>query len=374
METRANFVLIGIFTLAVVVGVFGFVYWFQNIGGAGERAFYRLQFEGSVSGLGVGGSVLFNGIRVGEVINLKLNPEHPEQVTATVSIDKSVAMRPDTQVGLEFRGLTGIAAVALKGGSPSSPPLAGNKDNPPLLIAPPGATQDLTQAARDALRRLDEILTDNAKPLHTAISGLGTFADMLGRNSDRLEGVIGGLERLTGADAPKQPPSVYDLTAPTTFPPFNKPVKAQLIVPDPAAILVFDTQKILIRSASGTYSNVENAQWADNLPKLMQAKIVQSFENAHQLRAVSRPIEQLTADYRLELGIRSFQISPEPTPTAVVEFSARLVNEKGSVTNARIFNVSMQAKSTQGPEAVAALNEAFSKAAEELVVWTVGLI
>ena len=49
METRANYVLIGAFTLAVVVGIFGFVYWFQNIGGTGERLFYRVQFEGSVS-------------------------------------------------------------------------------------------------------------------------------------------------------------------------------------------------------------------------------------------------------------------------------------------------------------------------------------
>ena len=74
METRANYVLIGAFTLAVVLGVFGFIYWFQNIGGSGERAFYRVQFEGSVSGLRTGASVLFNGIKVGEVTELKLDP------------------------------------------------------------------------------------------------------------------------------------------------------------------------------------------------------------------------------------------------------------------------------------------------------------
>ena len=92
METKANYVLIGVFTLAVVVGVFGFVYWFQNIGGTGERAFYRVVFDGSVSGLRTGGSVLYNGIRVGEVTGLKLDPEKPQQVTATLSIDKSVAV------------------------------------------------------------------------------------------------------------------------------------------------------------------------------------------------------------------------------------------------------------------------------------------
>ena len=120
-----------------------------------------------------------------------------------------------------------------------------------------------------------------------------------------------------------------------------------MMVPDPTSILVFDTQNILIRSAAGTYSTVENAKWADNLPKLMQAKIVQSFENAHQLSSVSRPIDQLEAKYKLELSIRNFQISLEPKPTAEVEFSARLVSDKGAVADARIFKMSVPAESTQ---------------------------
>ncbi|HEY5167299.1 MAG TPA: MlaD family protein [Pseudolabrys sp.] len=198
METRANYVLIGLFTLAVVVGVFGFVYWFQNIGGAGERAFYRVQFDGSVSGLRTGASVLFNGIRVGEVTDLKLNPERPQQVTATISIDKLVAVRPDTQVGLEFQGLTGIAALALKGGSQSSPPLAGNKTNPPLLVAPPGATQDVTQAARDAMRRLDDFIAENQKSFHGALENIDKFSGALARNSERIDKITEGLQNLTG--------------------------------------------------------------------------------------------------------------------------------------------------------------------------------
>ena len=116
METRANYVLIGAFTLAVIVGVFGFVYWFQNIGGTGERAFYRVVFDGSVSGLRTGASVLFNGIRVGEVTGLSLDPKRPKQVVARISVDKGVAIRADTEIGLEFQGLTGISALSLKGG------------------------------------------------------------------------------------------------------------------------------------------------------------------------------------------------------------------------------------------------------------------
>jgi len=120
-----------------VLGVFGFVYWFQNIGGAGERAYYSVVFDGSVSGLRTGATVLFNGIRVGEVTSLKLNPKHPKQVVAVIAIEKKVAVRRDTEVGLEFQGLTGIASVSLKGGTPAAPVLEGSKDNPPEFAAAP---------------------------------------------------------------------------------------------------------------------------------------------------------------------------------------------------------------------------------------------
>jgi phospholipid/cholesterol/gamma-HCH transport system substrate-binding protein len=198
METRANYMVIGLFTLAVVFGVFGFVYWFQNIGSTGERAVYRVAFEGSVSGLRTGGSVLFNGIRVGEVTGLQLDPRKPQQVVATIAIDKSVAVRPDTQIGMEFQGLTGIAALALKGGNPASPALVGNKDNPPLLAASPNATADVTQAARDVLRKVDDFISENQKAFKSAVENIDKFSGALARNSDKIDNITTGLQNLTG--------------------------------------------------------------------------------------------------------------------------------------------------------------------------------
>ena len=197
---------------------------------------------------------------------------------------------------------------------------------------------------------------------------------MLGRNSQRVEGLIGGLESLTGTGTPKPGPAIYDLASATTFPQIDKPIKAQLIVPDPNAIILFDSQKILLRNGEGTYTNINNAQWADNLPKLVQARIVQSFENARQLTAVSRPLDQLNAQYRLELTIRSFQLTLEPSPKAVVDVTARLVSDKGAIAGARVFTASIAAKSAEASDAVAALNEAFSKVAGEIVGWTAGTI
>ena len=201
METRANYILIGAFTLAVIVGVFGFVYWFQNIGGTGERAFYRVVFDGSVSGLRTGASVLFNGIRVGEVTGLSLDPKRPKQVVTRISVDKSVAIRADTEIGLEFQGLTGISALSLKGGDPNKPPLVGAvniKDDGPLLTAPPGATQDVTQAARDALRKVQEFIEDNQKVFKSTLANIDAFSAALARNSERVDHIAAGLENLTG--------------------------------------------------------------------------------------------------------------------------------------------------------------------------------
>jgi phospholipid/cholesterol/gamma-HCH transport system substrate-binding protein len=373
MEIHARYTLIGSFVLAFALGMFGFVYWIQNTGGLGQRATYQIRFGQPVSGLTIGSSVLFNGIRAGAITDLQLDPQDPKRLTVSIAVDPATPIRSDTQVDVTYQGLTGAPAIALKGGEASAPALTAQDHQPPVLVAGPGVGQNLTEAARATLRNIDDLVANNSKDLHTAISGFSAFADMLGRNSKRLEDIIGGLEKLTGGGE-KKPVAVYDLAAAREFPGLVKTIKQQMVVPDPSSILTFDTQKILIRTAAGTYSSVENAQWADNLPKLMQARILQSFENAQQLSAVSRPLDQLEGAYRLELGIRNFQIALAPTPTAVVEFSARVLDDKGKVMGARLFNVSVPAKSAQAPDAVAALDAAFSKAAQELVVWTVGVL
>lgn len=373
MEIRARYVLIGSFVLAFTLGIFSFVYWIKNTGGLGQRTAYQVRFEQPVAGLTVGSSVLFNGVRVGAITDLKLDPQDPKRLTVWISIDPATPVRSDTQVDVTYQGLTGAPAIALKGGEANAPPLTAQDHQAPMLVAGEGIGQNLTEAARATLHNIDTILADNSKDLHTAISGISTFADMLGRNSKRLEGIIGGLEKMTGAGE-KKPVSVYDLTAAKQFPGLDKTIKQQMVVPDPSSILAFDTQKILIRTASGTLSNVEDAQWADTLPKLMQARVLQSFENAHQISAVSRPIDQIEGAYRLELGIRNFQITLMPAPTAVVEFSARVLDGKGNVVGARMFDATVPAKSTDGADSIAALDTAFTKAATDLVVWTVGIL
>ena len=370
METTAKYRLMGAFTLAAVLGVFAFVYWLNHAGGLGQRSTYQVQFRGPVPGLRPGAAVQFNGIRVGEVTDLRLDDKAPQQVMAAISVDAATPIRLDTQVSLDFQGLMGVTSIALKGGAPDSPNLTGS---PPLLVAEASAGSDLTSTAKEALQRLGGILADNSESLHSTISSLSTFTGALAKNSDRIDGIVAGLERMTGADAIKNAVMSFDLAAPRTFPPFDKADGAPLAVAEPTALIVLDTQKMIVRSASGARTQIQgNAQWADSLPKLIQAKIVQAFENATSLAMIARTGDNLSADRQLLLDIRSFDLVTAEKPKALVEFAARIVADGNRVVDARTFSATAPAAATDGPAAAAALNVAFGHAATELVVWAQG--
>jgi phospholipid/cholesterol/gamma-HCH transport system substrate-binding protein len=369
METRAPYALIGLFVLAVIVAVFGFVYWLHNTGGLAERAYYRVRFQHSVSGMLVGAAVLFNGIRVGEVTDLKLDPDNPQRITATVGVAIDTPVRADTKAGIDFQGLTGVAVVTLNGGDPKAPKLAATGREPPIIEADPMAWQTMTQAARTVLQRFDALLSDNADAVKSAIANINKFSDALARNSDRVDGILKGLERMTGGGPQPAPPAIYDLTAPRAFPPRDKISDAQLTVAEPTTLLMLDTQKILVRPGVPESPTFADAKWADNLPKLIQAKVIQSLENSRYFKAVTRHAEDLNAEYRLMMELRTFQISTEPETAADIEFSAKIVGENGQIQDSRVFRATVPTKVTDAAAAAAALDQAFGKVASELVTW-----
>ena len=214
METTAKYRLMGAFTLATVIGLFGFVYWLNNVAGLTERRIYQIRFQGAVPGSRPGAAVQFNGIRVGEVTDLRLDAQMPQRVTATIAIDSTTPVRVDTQVGLDFQGLMGVTSVTLKGGASEAPRLVAAEGGLPLLIADASAGADLSTTAREALRRLDAMLADNADALRGTMSNFNTFTGALARNSDRIDGIVAGLERMTGGGDSKGPAQSFDLTAP----------------------------------------------------------------------------------------------------------------------------------------------------------------
>jgi len=365
METRAPFIIIGAFVLAAIGAVFGFVYWLNNAAGLGKRSVYHVEFDGSVSGLLVGASVLFNGIKVGEVIALTLAPDRPRQVDATVAVAQNTPVRKDTKVGLEFQGLTGVPVIALEGGkeTTSSEPVS-------VLTAEPGAGLSMTQAARDALRRVDSVLSENAEPLHATIANLQTFSDGLAKNTPRLDGIIAGVERMTGATpAPRK--IIYDLRSVDEFPQPRTAMRTQLVIPEPTAVVMFQTQRFLF--APGTeIAGFDDAQWSDSLPALVQAKLLQSFENYDIAHPPLR--DAADADRRLLIDIRDFEIRNGTEPRAELGFSAKLIDKSGHVIAARLFKGSKTLDGKEPIDAVAAFNSTFASVVQELVVWTASSI
>jgi phospholipid/cholesterol/gamma-HCH transport system substrate-binding protein len=364
METRAPFVTIGAFVLAAIVAVFGFVYWLNNAGGLGQRSLYHVQFEGSVPGLLVGAAVLFNGIRVGEVTDLALAPDHARRVNVMISVVSATPVRADTKVGLEFQGLTGVPVIALEGGT-----LPAGSGPVPTLIAEPGAGQSMTQAARDALRRVDTILAENSEPLKDTIANLKTFSDGLARNTGKLDGIVAGLEKLTGGGATVQK-ITYDLRA---LPNSGSPAKrlsGQLAIPEPTAVAMLETQRMLF-SPVKDYPNFEGFVWADSIPKLLQARLIDSFENYDIAHAPLRAADMGQADYQLLVDVRRFRIATEVEAAAEIELSARIVDKNGKIIAARLFDASARLDRIEPQAAVDAFNKAFGQIAMDLIGWTV---
>jgi len=198
MERNAHYALIGLFTFAVIASAFGFLFWLHHSSGKKQAVAYRVIFDSSVSGLQVGGNVLFNGIRVGEVTTLRLDPDKPSQVIAMLAVNKSTPIRSDTRVGLEFSGLTGVASVSLKGVSATTPLIEREEGEPPTLRADPSASQDMMQAAREVLNKVEGVIAANEKILHETFSDLAKFSASLARNADNVDAIVADAKAAMG--------------------------------------------------------------------------------------------------------------------------------------------------------------------------------
>lgn len=370
METSARYTLIGAFVLAVILGVFAFVYWLANTGGLSDRQLFRIRFQSSVSGLLKGSNVLFNGIRVGEVTDITLNPEAPKEVMVTIAVDPSAPVRDDTKVTVDFQGLTGAPVIELTGGDPGAARFAAVAGEPPLLAAGPESTLSLTQSARDTLGKLDRVIDENADALHNAIQGISTFAGALARNSERVDGILAGLERFAGGAKAK--PGIYMLT-PLSKPTCTSAKAPQLVIPEPAAAMAFNSDRVVVIGDPPENAPFEKAQFTDNIPAVVQSKLIESFENSDCFAAVTRPLDNLEQSDQLQTEIRRFAITMTPEPQATVALTVKLVAANGKILGSRVFEETAPLAATDAPSAVAALDASFGKILTAVVPWTADL-
>jgi len=195
METRANYAIIGAFTLAVVAAVFGFVYWFSGADSSQRRQPVRVVFSGSVAGLAKGSFVQFNGIRVGEVADVRLLPEDPRRVEAVIEVDRSTPIRADTRARLEAALLTGVTTISLAGGDSAAPPLVPDRGQAmPTIFADRADFQDIMESVRNIARRADDVLervgkvvADNEGSVGRTLANVERFSSALGDNAPGID-------------------------------------------------------------------------------------------------------------------------------------------------------------------------------------------
>src|SRR5579863_932831 len=231
METRANYVLIGVFTLAVIAGGFLFVLWFTGLGRTTQHKTFEIVFSGSVSGLSRGSIVSFNGLRVGEVSSIDFLPDEPGRVAAMIEINARTPVKTDTVARLESQGLTGVASLALIGGSNSAREIGpGPLGEPAIIYAERSDFQNLLDTAQHIAAKADDVLTkvsklvddngpavsdtlhnadafskalaDNAAGVRTFLASVSDLGQKLGPLSDKLQGLSGDLDDLVKAVDP----------------------------------------------------------------------------------------------------------------------------------------------------------------------------
>lgn len=159
METRAHHILIGLFTLLAATAMLAVTLWLGKAGSDQLLYRYDILFQEPVSGLSKGSKVEFNGIRIGEVTELRLDPQDPQRVYARVSVDQSAPIRTDTRARLVLAGVTGTSFIRLSSGSHAdSRELRPQGSAVPVIQATPSQISKLLNQGEDAVLNVNELL------------------------------------------------------------------------------------------------------------------------------------------------------------------------------------------------------------------------
>ncbi|MFI8559724.1 MlaD family protein [Pseudomonas putida] len=188
METRAHHVLIGLVTVLVIVGAMLFGLWLTKSSVDDAFKDYEVVFNEAVSGLSRGSPVQYNGIKVGDVTSLRLDPKDPRRVLARVRLSGDTPVKEDTQAKLTLAGVTGNSFIQLSGGTPQSPELRGKGNKLPVIVASPSPISRLLNDSSDLVTNIN-LLLHNANQM---------FSES---NIERLSNTLANLEQTTGAFA-----------------------------------------------------------------------------------------------------------------------------------------------------------------------------
>ncbi len=192
METKANYVLIGAFTLIVTLLLLLFALWAAKYSSEKDWRNYAVVFNEPVTGLTEGSSVQYNGISVGTVQTLRLAPDDPRRVIALLRLQESAPVKTDTRAKLSIQGITGSPFIQLTGGNPGSPALADvDRREVPVIQTEASALQNIADTANRLVARLDQVLSDeNVKRVSATLANIEAMTGSIADQREDLRSLI----------------------------------------------------------------------------------------------------------------------------------------------------------------------------------------
>ncbi|HET9034478.1 MAG TPA: MlaD family protein [Dokdonella sp.] len=207
METRAHHVLIGTFAILAFVLGLGFVLWLSKTSADSAFGYYDVIFTEAVTGLSKGGLVQYNGIKVGEVTQLKLAPDDPRKVIARIRLDGDTPVKVDTEAKLGLLGVTGTAFIQLSGGKPNSKPLLPTAAHPvPVILAGESALSkllssgdDIVTSVNQSLMRVGQLLSkENIEHVSSTLKHFDAVASTIAEQRGDMAKALGQLADASG--------------------------------------------------------------------------------------------------------------------------------------------------------------------------------
>jgi cholesterol transport system auxiliary component len=149
--------------------------------------------------------------------------------------------------------------------------------------------------------------------------------------------------------------------------------RTQILIAEPTALKALDSENIVVKPAPGQIEYLSGAQWSDRLPRIVQARLAESFQRSGRLGGVGKPGEGLAIDYQVLVEIRAFEVRVDGGDRAVVELFVKILNDRNGVVRAsNLFSASAPVPGAGNDAFVSALDRAFATASAEIVEWAIG--
>ncbi|MDZ4047019.1 MAG: MlaD family protein [Pseudoxanthomonas sp.] len=284
METRANHVLIGAFTLAVCLFAVLFALWMAKYTTEKAYAEYDVVFQEAVTGLSTGSQVLYSGISVGEVRALSLMKDDPRKVVARVRLSAETPVRTDTRAKLTMTGLTGVAVIQLSGGSPGAPRLEGGMGKDvPVIQTEPSALQNIAATANEIVERINRLLSDaNVERITRTLDQLDQVTGSIAAEREEISALI------QNARAASEKLDATLASADRTINNLDKGLVQEL----PGLVDKLDATLSQLESASKNANGILNEN-RDSWAEFSQDGLGQVGPTMRQLRGLIREIDDL---------------------------------------------------------------------------------